>query len=63
VFHTLNIPIDYTIDYAGLSAASLKPYQLLLIFRDGENSGHGSPAYVRRGMRDVNQRNSITHEI
>ena len=23
VFHALNIPIDYTIDYAGLSAASL----------------------------------------
>ena len=41
VFHTLNIPIDYTIDYAGLSAESLKPYQLLLIFRDGENSANG----------------------
>lgn len=38
VFHTLDIPIDYTIDYAGLSAASLKPYRLLLIFRDGEVS-------------------------
>ena len=35
VFHDLNIAIDYTIDYAGLSAASLKPYQLLLILRDG----------------------------
>src|SRR5579883_2733716 len=35
VFHDLNIPVDYTIDYAGLSAASLKPYQLLLILRDG----------------------------
>jgi len=34
VFHAL----DYTIDYAGLSAASLKPYRLLLIFRDGEVS-------------------------
>ena len=41
VFHALNIPIDYTIDYAGLSAASLKPYRLLLIFRDGENSVDG----------------------
>ena len=41
VFHALNIPIDYTIDYAGLSAASLKPYQLLLIFRDGENAVNG----------------------
>ena len=35
VFHELSIPIDYTMDYAGLSAASLKPYQLLLILRDG----------------------------
>src|ERR1700733_14260966 len=41
VFHELGIPIDYTIDYAGLSAASLKPYQLLLIFRDGVNSVGG----------------------
>jgi hypothetical protein len=41
VFHALNIPIDYTIDYAGLSAASLKPYELLLIFRDGVNSVDG----------------------
>jgi len=35
VFHELNLPIDYTMDYAGLSAALLKPYQLLLILRDG----------------------------
>jgi len=35
VFDELNIGVDYTIDYAGLSAASLKPYQLLLILRDG----------------------------
>ena len=35
VFGELNIPIDYTMDYAGLSAALLKPYQLLLILRDG----------------------------
>jgi len=35
VFHDLDIPIDYTMDYAGLSAASIKPYQLLLILRDG----------------------------
>jgi hypothetical protein len=35
VFHDMDIAIDYTIDYAGLSAASLKPYQLLLILRDG----------------------------
>jgi type 1 glutamine amidotransferase len=35
VFDELNIGIDYTIDYAGLSAASLRPYQLLLILRDG----------------------------
>ena len=35
VFHDLDIPIDYTMDYAGLSAASIKPYQLLLVLRDG----------------------------
>ncbi|HEY4075686.1 MAG TPA: ThuA domain-containing protein [Rhizomicrobium sp.] len=35
VFQDLNIAIDYTIDYAALSAAMLKPYQLLLILRDG----------------------------
>ena len=35
VFHDLNIAIDYTMDYAGLSAVSIKPYQLLLILRDG----------------------------
>src|SRR5215813_1207624 len=35
VFHELDIGIDYTMDYAGLSAASLKPYQLLLVLRDG----------------------------
>ena len=35
VFHELDIAIDYTMDYAGLSAALLKPYQLLLILRDG----------------------------
>ena len=41
VFHALNTPIDYTIDIAGFSAASLRPYQLLLIFRDGDNSVNG----------------------
>jgi len=35
VFHELDIAIDYTMDYASLSAALLKPYQLLLILRDG----------------------------
>jgi type 1 glutamine amidotransferase len=35
VFHALNIPIDYSIDYSGLSAAMLKPYQLFLIMREG----------------------------
>jgi type 1 glutamine amidotransferase len=35
VFQDLNIAIDYTIEYAALSAAQLKPYQLLLILRDG----------------------------
>src|SRR5882757_9467911 len=41
VFHALNIPIDYTIDFAGLSAASLKPYRLFLILRDGVHSVDG----------------------
>jgi len=35
VFHELNIAIDYTMDYSSLSANLLKPYQLLLILRDG----------------------------
>jgi type 1 glutamine amidotransferase len=35
VFHELDIAIDYTMDYASLSASLLKPYQLLLILRDG----------------------------
>ena len=35
VFQELNISVDYTMDYASLSAALLKPYQLLLILRDG----------------------------
>ena len=35
VFHELDIAINYTTDYSSLSAALLKPYQLLLILRDG----------------------------
>jgi type 1 glutamine amidotransferase len=35
VFKDLNIPIDYSIDYGGLSADLLKNYQLLLVLRDG----------------------------
>ena len=35
VFHDLNIPIDYTMDYAGLSAASSSPINCCLILRDG----------------------------
>ena len=35
VFKDLDIPIDYTIQYDQLSAATLKNYQLLLILRDG----------------------------
>ena len=35
VFHALDMPIDYTMDYASLSAALLKPYQLFLVLRDG----------------------------
>jgi hypothetical protein len=52
VFHELNIPIDYTMDYAGLSAATLKPYQLLLILRDGMiwPGGYSGPdAYTAYG--------------
>jgi type 1 glutamine amidotransferase len=49
VFQELNIAIDYTMDYASLSAALLKPYQLLLILRDGMiwPGGYSGPdAYV-----------------
>lgn len=35
VFGDVGVPIDYTIEYRALSAAMLKPYQLLLILRDG----------------------------
>jgi type 1 glutamine amidotransferase len=35
VFQELDIPVDYTIAYDQISAAQLKNYQLLLIFRDG----------------------------
>jgi type 1 glutamine amidotransferase len=35
VFQSLNIPIDYTIQYDQISADKLKDYQLLLILRDG----------------------------
>ena len=35
VFKDLNIPIDYTIQYDGISANKLKDYQLFLILRDG----------------------------
>src|SRR5215471_702610 len=35
VFQELDIAIDYTMDYASLSAALLKPYQLFLVLRDG----------------------------
>jgi type 1 glutamine amidotransferase len=49
LFHELDMAIDYTIDTAGLSAASLLPYQLLLILRDGMlwPGGYSGPdAYV-----------------
>jgi len=35
IFKDLNIPIDYTIQYDGISANMLKSYQLFLILRDG----------------------------
>jgi len=35
VFHQLQVPIDYTIDYDKLSADLLKPYRLCLCLRDG----------------------------
>jgi type 1 glutamine amidotransferase len=45
VFSELDIPIDFTIDYAGLSAQSLRPYQILLILRDGVEwpNGYSGP--------------------
>jgi type 1 glutamine amidotransferase len=53
IFGELNIGIDYTMDYASLSAALLKPYQLLLILRDGMiwPGGYSGPdAYVHYEM-------------
>ena len=35
VFHDLNIPIDYTIQYDQISSNLLKDYQLLVVLRDG----------------------------
>ncbi len=35
VFHDLNIPIDYTIQYDQISRNLLKDYQLLVVLRDG----------------------------
>ncbi|HET7086582.1 MAG TPA: ThuA domain-containing protein [Rhizomicrobium sp.] len=35
IFHELDLPIDYTMDYSSLSASLLKPYQLFLVLRDG----------------------------
>jgi type 1 glutamine amidotransferase len=49
VFHDLDIPIDYTIQYDQISAALLKNYQLLLILRDGmiwPNGYLGPDAYT-----------------
>src|SRR6476469_2870929 len=58
VFGELNIPVDYTMDYASLSAALLKPYQLLLILRDGMiwPGGYSGPdAYVHYEMNLENE--------
>ncbi len=49
VFGELNIPIDYTIDTAAISADLLRPYNLFLILRDGMlwPGGYSGPdAYV-----------------
>jgi type 1 glutamine amidotransferase len=48
-FEALNMPIDYTIDTASISAALLKKYDLFLILRDGMlwPGGYAGPdAYV-----------------
>jgi len=49
VFGALNIPVDYTIDTASITADLLKPYQLFVILRDGMlwPDGYAGPdAYV-----------------
>lgn len=49
VFQDLKLPVDYTIHYERLSAELLKPYQLLLILRDGmiwPNGYLGPDAYT-----------------
>jgi len=35
LFHELNLPIDYTINYDQISARLLRPYRLLVVLRDG----------------------------
>jgi hypothetical protein len=35
LFHELNLPIDYTINYDQISARLLKPYRLFIVLRDG----------------------------
>ena len=35
LFHDLNLPIDYTINYDQISARLLAPYRLFVVLRDG----------------------------
>src|SRR5205823_4009286 len=41
LFHDLNLPIDYTIDYDRISARLLRSYRLFVVLRDGMIWPHG----------------------
>ena len=41
LFHDLNLPIDYTINYDQISARLLAPYRLFVVLRDGMIWPHG----------------------
>lgn len=41
LFHEMNLPIDYTIDYDQISARLLRPYRLFVVLRDGMTWPYG----------------------
>src|ERR1051325_7314242 len=66
VFHELDIAMDYTMDYASLSANLLRPYQLLLILRDGMiwPGGYSGPdAYTAYEMNLEDRSEEHTSEL
>jgi type 1 glutamine amidotransferase len=53
LFHELELPIDYTINYYDLSAELLRPYRLFVCFRDNYifPNGNVTPSGTARGSR------------